>query len=213
MKFKFIFSIMALLIAFQLSAQRESKLTLETEVRTNTDSSGVQTFDTLYSLREITRIEGRKVNDALIPDFGPLSKTEFKTWISNTIREQQNIMLEADKTKARVKSTLTFLGTSMDSVFGAGSYKALEGEALQSKIQGIWQVVVRNGDTKTIPVVIQGAELISNETRSPIIWKTADSFQLTKGLFNFNLTFKADGDRYTAERTAGNVTTKYTLRR
>jgi hypothetical protein len=214
MKFKISFAFMALLMAFQMSAQRETKLTLEKEVKTTTDSAGVVTTDTLYSLREIARLEGRKVSDNLVPDYGPLTKADFKTWLSNEIKGQQNILLEIQRKQTSVEATIAFLGNSLDSVYGAGAYKALESEAIQAKMQGIWQIVVRNGDTHSIPCVIQGNELISNDKKSLITWKTADSFTLAKGLFNFALTFKlADGDRYVAERTAAGVTTKYTLRR
>jgi hypothetical protein len=208
MKFKFI--LMAMLTAFVLSAQVEEKLKLEV---LKSDSS------TTYYLTETVRVEGRKVSERVLPEDGTtLTKDEFKTYVGNLIKTQQNRLAEAQLAQKKFELNINFLGSTIDSVCGTGAFAALQNESIKMKLQGIWQIVERNGETKSIPIVIQGNEAIANGKTAAIVWKNSETFQLVKGIFDYNLTFKwIEPDKYLAERTSTvggqSVITKYTLRR
>ena len=203
MKFRILF--MALLTAFQMSAQSEVRLKLE-----------YQASDTTWYFTETARIEGKKVSERVLPEDGKtLPKADFKTFTENLIKGEQNRLAELQRTAAKVDDNIKFLGASLDSVCGAGSFAALATSSIKEKLQGPWTLVIRNGETDFMTVNIQGDNCYSKNATSSITWRGAESFRLNRtGIFAFNLTFKqVEPDRYLAERVADGVTHKYTLRR
>lgn len=203
MKFKIM--LLALLAAFQMSAQSEVKLKLE-----------YQPSDSTWFFTETVRVEGKKVSERVLPEDGKtLPKADFKTFTEALIKGEQNRLSELQRTASKVDDNIKFLGASLDSVCGARSFAALAAGSIKEKLQGPWTMVIRNGSQDFMTVNVQGDQMASKNASSTITWLGADSFRLNRpGIFAFNLTFKqVEPDRYLAERVVDGVTHKYTLRR
>lgn len=204
MKKSNLFFFLSVLAALQLPAQSEVKLKLE-----------YQATDTTWYYTETVRVEGKKVSERVLPEDGrTLKKAEFSTYTEGLIKGEQNRLAELQRTAAKVDENIKFLGSSLDSVCGAGSFTALAANTMKAKLQGPWTLVIRNGETDFLTVSVQGDQMNSTSATSAITWRSANSFRVAQGVLPVALTFtEVEPDKYTAERSANGVAVRYTLRR
>lgn len=204
---KFISILTFSILAFSLFSQEEITLKL------NYDSS-----DSTWNFLEIRKYDGKKTGERQIPENGATFKKDaFKSYCENLIKAQQESLTEQKRIAAKIGDNITFLGSALDSVGGAGSYAALLNNALKDKLQGPWTLVVGKGEPGQtfLTVNVQGDNMASADKVSAITWKDAESFTLKSGgIFAFNLIFvQKEPGKFVSERTSNGVTTKYLISR
>mgnify|MGYP001558065879 CR=1 FL=1 len=206
-KFLIILTLLTLSLAHALTAQEELAIKLV-----------YHPADSTWNFSEIRKYDGKKTGERDIPENGATFKKDaFKAYCENLIKAQQESLTEQKRIAAKIGDNITFLGSALDSVCGAGTYTALLNNALKDKLQGPWTLVVGKGDPEQtfLTVNVQGNQMASADKVSQITWKDAENFTLKSGgIFAFNLQFsQKEPGRFVAERTSGGVTTKYLLAR
>jgi major membrane immunogen (membrane-anchored lipoprotein) len=206
-KLLLVLTLFTISLASSLTAQEEVSLKLN-----------YNAADSSWNFSEIRRYDGKKTGERDIPENGATFKKDaFKGYVENLIKAQQESLTEQKRIAAKINENITFLGTALDSVCGAGTFTALQNNVLKDKLQGPWTLVVGRGDSDQsfLTVNVQGDNMASADKVSGIAWKDAESFTLKSGgIFAFNLQFnQKEPGRFIAERTSNGKTVKFLLAR